>query len=757
MGDLAINGVKLPRRLAVPAKLLATTALEWLIVISASDVVLAQALPQGGSVVSGQARIGPPSGSGLTVVQNSSRAIIDWNSFSVGQNGSVNFIQPNASSAILNRVTGSTSSTLAGQVSGNGQVFLVNPNGIAITPTGSVQVGGGFVASTLDIGNADFNAGNLKFSGQGASASVSNAGTISGAATGFVGLIGGSVSNGGTINVPLGKVGLGSGEQATLNPTGDGFLQVALPTGAVTANGRALIDVAGSIRASGGAVEIKAATAQQAVRDAVNISGSLAARSVSGHSGNIVLDGGGGGNVIISGKLSATGGKRHAGGTIVVTGNTVRLTSSATLNASGITGGNVLVGGDLRGGLDPSAKLMAAPVANARSTVVDQGAVINANGTKGSGGHAVIWSDAATDFRGTITATGTAKGDGGAVEVSSHGVLGYNGSVDVTAAGGKTGTLLLDPYDVTISSPGPDSNMSGAGNPFSPTGNSSVLSVATLQAALATANVTVDTGAGGAQNGDITVANAVSWASGNSLTLTAARDVVVNAAISTSNGGTLNLTASRNVSVNSDITSSSGALNVNLTASSSAGTVAVSGATISTNGGNLTASATQPDTTTAITLNNAALNVGSGTGTLTGTSANGFGAFISGTSSLTASTGTITVSGNAPAPNGAIVPFGAGIGLAASTALTTAGAITLNGTGGTSGNGHGISLQSGATVTSSGSLTLQGTTASNVTNRFGVYFVAGNSITATSGNVSVIGTASTSGQGIEQSSGSLCP
>src|SRR5204862_7225714 len=102
---------------------------------------------------------------------------------------------------------------IAGQVSGNGQVFLVNPNGIAITPTGTVQVGGGFVASTLDIADADFNAGNLKFSGQGASARVSNAGAISSAPGGFVGLVGGNVSNDGTINVPLGKVGLGSGEQ----------------------------------------------------------------------------------------------------------------------------------------------------------------------------------------------------------------------------------------------------------------------------------------------------------------------------------------------------------------------------------------------------------------------------------------------------------------------------------------------------------------------------------------------------------------
>src|SRR5450631_1242687 len=97
-------------------------------------------LPRGGTVVSGQAVIGAASGNALTVNQNSTRAIIDWNSFSVGAGGSVRFLQPDAASAILNRVTGSTSSTIAGQITGNGQVFLVNPNGIAITSSGAVQV-----------------------------------------------------------------------------------------------------------------------------------------------------------------------------------------------------------------------------------------------------------------------------------------------------------------------------------------------------------------------------------------------------------------------------------------------------------------------------------------------------------------------------------------------------------------------------------------------------------------------------------------
>lgn len=71
----------------------------------------------------------------------------------------------------------------------------------------------------------------VNFYGGGSSASVSNAGRISAGSGGFVALLGGTVSNSGTISVPLGRVGLGSGERATLDLNGDGFLQVAVPTG----------------------------------------------------------------------------------------------------------------------------------------------------------------------------------------------------------------------------------------------------------------------------------------------------------------------------------------------------------------------------------------------------------------------------------------------------------------------------------------------------------------------------------------------
>ena len=239
-----------------------------------------EALPSGGAVAAGDAAVSA-SGSGLRIDQSSSRAVINWNSFSVGAGKTVEFRQPDAKSATLNRVLGTTASTIAGQVSANGAVYLVNPNGIAITESGSVDVGGGFVATTLDIADADFMAGKASFTGKGASGRVSNAGRITAGQGGYVALLGGSVANSGTITVPLGQLGLGSGEQIALDINGGNFLQVAVPSSVVTGSA-ALIDNSGTITVAGGAVSLKAAVLKDAVRNVINMSGSISADSAVG-------------------------------------------------------------------------------------------------------------------------------------------------------------------------------------------------------------------------------------------------------------------------------------------------------------------------------------------------------------------------------------------------------------------------------------------------------------------------------------------
>ncbi len=401
----------------------------------------------------------------------------------------------------------------------------------------------GFVASTLDIRNADFNAGILNFTGKGASAGVTNAGVISSAAGGFVGLIGGTVSNAGTITVPLGKVGLGSGEQATIDPTGDGFLQIAVPTGATTTDGRALVDVAGRIKAAGGSIEIKAATAQQAVRDAVNISGSLSARSVSGHDGSIVLGGNAGGNVVVSGTLAATAGKRGKGGSVTVTGRNIELRGAIVDVSGGIGGGTVLIGGGPRG---------QGTVPRAETTTVDRNSTIRADATvTGDGGNVTVWADGTTTFSGFITARGGARGgNGGQVEVSGKTTLNLTGDyrktplANLSAMNGNAGTILFDPGTVNILD---QTSLSGNRALNGP----DTFTAQFISSQLAFANVTIDTnnatGANGTA-GDINLtSNAqISWSGNTNLTLDAAHNInfAAGAAIAgTGSGASLTLRA----------------------------------------------------------------------------------------------------------------------------------------------------------------------------------------------------------------------
>lgn len=509
-------------------------------------------LPHGGSVAHGVVAISSPNAAALAIQQSTPTAIVNWQGFSIGQGGRVDISQPSSSSALLSRVTGSTPSTIAGQLNANGQVYLVNPNGIAITKTGTVNAAG-FVASTLGIGDEDFVAGKRTFSGRGgASASVVNEGRITIQPGGYAALLGGSVDQAGTISVPMGKVGLGAGERATLDFSGDGFLQVSVPS---TPDGSAgaLIRHAGRTSAVGGRIEMQAATARDAARSAINLSGIVEARSVGGRSGAIVLGGGPGGGVTVSGRLdvSARTASRRTraaargpadGGSITVTGDAVRLLG-ATLDASGRTGGRIRVGGDARGG---------GTLQTAATTGVDAATTIRADAVEaGQGGSVVLWSDRQTDFAGRISARGgPLGGEGGFAEVSGKQLLVYEGLADLSAAKGRYGTLLLDPFNVFITT-GADAGATNAGGTFTPGANDSVINNATLQTALNAANVTVTTGGAGspgAQAGDISVFANIAWAAPTTLTLSAFRNIavsdgVVSANINVPAGGGLNLRA----------------------------------------------------------------------------------------------------------------------------------------------------------------------------------------------------------------------
>ncbi|WP_161853835.1 MBG domain-containing protein [Bradyrhizobium sp. CCBAU 051011] len=479
---------------------------------------MAQSLPTGGTVVSGKVSIGSTSPTSLTVTQSSRTGIVNWSNFSVGQGYQVQF--NNGGGATLNRVTGNVPSSINGVVSATGSVYLVNPSGIVVGPTGVIKTGGSFVASTLDVKNTDFRAGGaLTFSGN-SNASVVNLGKI-GASKGDVVLIARQVRNDGSLTARNGTAAMASGSEVLLSDGSLGKLRAnggniyALAgntNGAISATGVANKGGRVFLTSEGGSVNVtQKVVARRIQADAVPARTNVAGPG-SFTGGDIMVSG----DKVVVGSAITAKGSSGAGGTVVVTGKDVTLTSSAKIGASGTSGGTVLIGGDRAGGSDVTRKFLPQAIANAQNTTIEAGATITADGTSGAGGNVVVWSDGTTSFGGAISATGLR---GGFIETSGHTFDFAGGSVNA----GPGGTWLLDPVDLTINS--------------------------TLAGTIATAlnggsNVTQETNAAGSGgSGDITVASGISWSTSATLTLSAYRNIAVNANITSSGGGGLVLRA----------------------------------------------------------------------------------------------------------------------------------------------------------------------------------------------------------------------
>src|SRR5882757_1114107 len=404
--------------------------------------------PNGGTVVGGSATIQGQGTANVTVNQFSQNAIVNWNTFNIGKGERTQFVQPNSSSIILNRVTGGQGpSQILGTIDANGRVFLVNRDGI-IFGAGAVINTAGFLATTADIRNDDFMAGRYNFSVPGRpDASIVNQGTITATSGGFAALVAPGVRNSGTITANLGSVTLGAGNTFTMSLDFYGDRLITLGVGDQIAGNvkdvatgqtlKSLITNEGRLKANGGRVELTAAAARQVVDSVINTSGVIEANSVGMRDGQIVLGAAtaatkGEGlptqTVKISGKLSAAGKKAGTkGGTILVTGEDIQLTG-ATIDASGRDGGGkVMIGGDWGGGnpntalvSNQSAKLEGYAISNATTVSVDGATKIDASAKdRGDGGKVVLWSDKSTSFAGTILALGGREfGNGGFIETS---------------------------------------------------------------------------------------------------------------------------------------------------------------------------------------------------------------------------------------------------------------------------------------------------------------------------------------------------
>ncbi len=636
----------------------------------------ATALPGGGQVTAGQASISS-SGANMAIDQGSQRAIINWQNFDIGSQASVTFRQPDASAVALNRVSGPTASRIEGQLTANGQVFLINPSGILFGQGARVNVGG-LVASTLNIRDQDFLTGNYVFTGTGGT--ITNHGELNASAGGYLAFVAPGIVNRGNLNAPQGTVALGAGDNVRLNFAGDRLVSLNVSASRIDT----LIENHQAIRAAGGAILLTAAAAEGLTNGIINNTGVLEASSLTSRGGIIRLEGGlvtntgtlavngtQGGEITVNamevrqgGATSATG-TQGVGGTIKLLGDRVALMDAATVDASGATGGGtVLVGGDYQG-KNPE-------VRNALRTWVAPTATIKADAVeRGEGGKVVVWADEIARYYGSISAKGGVQGgNGGFVEVSGKRDLDFLGAVDVAAPMGTGGRVLLDPQDIVLN------NTTQPAPPNNPNGTPDVAFADPPPAGTTTIEIADVTGFSELflqATRDITVSNPVTMAANNSIRLEANNNITLAAGanITTSGTGSINLKADADNSGAGSLTMNNAALRSNV------GGITLSGASISGTG----------------SINTTGLANGNGGNiSITGTSATGS---INLTGAMTTTGGT-AAAGTLGRNAGNVTINGAG---AVTTGALTANGSNGNGAGQAGGSGGAISVTSNGTLT----------------------------------------------------------
>ncbi len=520
--------------------------------------------PKGGTVTNGAITITETPGV-MTINQTTPRGIIHWQDFSIGAGELTQFQHLDAKSATLNRVVGGIPSTIQGTLQANGQVYLVNPNGILVGPGGRVNTAA-FVASTLDVPDAAFLAGgDMRFTGPSLQGVV-NLGTIT-ATTGDVILMARNVVNAGSINAPNGVAALAAGNDILLQAAGDERIVInsGIAGGGTGAENTGSIRAAqAELKAAGGNVYALAVNNTGVVRATgiaqkngrvilssnggiVQNSGQLIAKNADGSGGSVKMDSGKGGSTTNNGSINASADDATKnGGTVELLGDTVTVGSSSVINVNGLNAGTVAIGvsamiANQTSATTGVAELTAAPAipgapaaSTAQQTIIQANSRILANSTgAGNGGRVVVWSEKQSVVGGVIEAKGgDLGGNGGLIETSGKtGLTIVPGTkVSTAAPKGTAGTWLLDPAGITVDNNTSDT-ANGTSSPFTQNASTNHVKASDILAALGSGSVVIATTVGFPGNNDIVV-NAdlpmTNFFPSNFLTLNSAGGITIN-------------------------------------------------------------------------------------------------------------------------------------------------------------------------------------------------------------------------------------
>ncbi len=511
---------------------------------------------EGYQVVEGDVSVSV-NGDVINVISGSNQAIIHFETFDVGANQTINFILPNSSASILNRVTGGSASNIWGSILSNGIVYLINYAGINVAAGAQINTGS-FVASTLNLTNQDYLNNNFVFTRDGSNGKITNDGNIQAANGGFVVLNGSAIENNGNIYAPDGSIHLSVGDKIRLSIGENTAMEVVIDESLKQG-----IDGLQSAIANHGildsrVVELKAKLSDNFHELVVNNTGVIKTTEATRVGTSIKVWGrtdNQQGQVNNQGLLDASGN----GGILELAGDVV--INEGTILANAWEGGNG-DGGEIL-------------VTSTQKTTLKPVSVIAARGQgeNSNGGEVIIWSDIDTHFMANAILDvqgGHISGDGGFLEVSGQYTVWFEGRAYGGATNGQAGSVLIDPINIIISN--------GGGNTV--TGGDNPGGVDEAFAEDPGVSVTYNPQAAGTFNGfgdihlqatnDISVNNDFDTdiATGNAgvdLTLEAGSDININANVTTQNAD-ITFIAGDDINVNAGNTIASNGGNISLTA-----------------------------------------------------------------------------------------------------------------------------------------------------------------------------------------------
>lgn len=450
------------------------------------------AAPNGANVVHGNVNISQ-SGSNTIINQNTDKAIINWNSFDVNKGESVLFNQNSSSSIILNRVTNGLPTNIFGNISANGNVFILNQAGVLVGNGASINTNS-FLAGAANISDNDFIAGKYNF--YGAQGNVINNGSIKVQDGGYAVLMGKNVENNGLISAKLGKIYLSSGETFRMDMSGNDLIGVEVEKGITDA----YISNTGYIKAEGGTIIMTAKNASDVIRQAVNNTGVIDASSISYKGGKVIL-GAENGQVINDGEINVSS-KSDEGGSI-------------ELKAEHIINNGLVYANGLNGGL---INMLSSDLLKVGSSSIIQA---NSFGFGNGGNIKLISQKRAESHKGALIEAGSIYGSGGFIELSGYDSVYAFGNFNTKSLYGVYGQFLLDPSNMFI---GNYSNLAdNENNQVSSDGNT-YIDITWLNNMLNTSNVSLQTLQGNGL-GDITLNAGVTLTGTNGLTLDAANNI----------------------------------------------------------------------------------------------------------------------------------------------------------------------------------------------------------------------------------------